>query len=67
MKKRKNFLKTSIGKKITFLAVIPARGNSQRIKNKNLIKYIQSLFLISFTSKQSKISQLPQIKEISFK
>ena len=38
MKKRKNFLKTSIGKKITFLAVIPARGNSQRIKNKNLIK-----------------------------
>jgi len=38
MKKKKNFLKTNIGKKITFLAVIPARGNSQRIKNKNLIK-----------------------------
>jgi CMP-N,N'-diacetyllegionaminic acid synthase len=38
MKKKKNFLKTSIGKKKTFLAIIPARGNSQRIKNKNLIK-----------------------------
>jgi len=38
MKKIKKFLKTSIGKKKLFLAVIPARGNSQRIKGKNLIK-----------------------------
>lgn len=35
-------------------------------KNKNLIKLIQSLYIINFTSKQSKISQLPQLKEISF-
>ena len=35
---RKNFTKTSSNKKKSFLAIIPARGNSQRIKNKNLFK-----------------------------
>jgi CMP-N,N'-diacetyllegionaminic acid synthase len=38
MKRKKNLTKTSTGKKKTFLAIIPARGNSQRIRNKNLIK-----------------------------
>ena len=38
MKRKRNLTKTSTGKKKTFLAIIPARGNSQRIKNKNLIK-----------------------------
>ena len=38
MKRKKNLEKTNIGKKKTFLAIIPARGNSQRIRNKNLIK-----------------------------
>jgi len=52
MKKKKNFLKTSIGKKKTFLAVIPARGNSQRIKNKNLSK-LNSKPLIYWTVKSA--------------
>ena len=38
MKNKKNYTKTNIIKEKTFLAVIPARGNSQRIKNKNLFK-----------------------------
>lgn len=37
MKKKINFLRTNTGKVITFIAIIPARGNSQRIKNKNMI------------------------------
>jgi CMP-N,N'-diacetyllegionaminic acid synthase len=38
MKNKNKFPKSSITIKKTFLAVIPARGNSQRIKNKNLFK-----------------------------
>jgi len=34
----KTFMKKDISNKKTFLAIIPARGNSQRIKNKNLFK-----------------------------
>ena len=51
MKKKINLLKTSTGKK-TFLAIIPARGNSQRIKNKNLIK-LNSKPLIYWTIKSA--------------
>ena len=38
MKNKNKFPKSSIVIKKTFLAIIPARGNSQRIKNKNLFK-----------------------------
>ncbi len=35
-------------------------------KKSNLIKHIQSLYLINFSSKKGKISQLNQLKDISF-
>jgi len=56
MKKKKNFLKINTGKKKTFLAIIPARGNSKRIKNKNL-KKLNNKPLIYWTIKAAKKSK----------